>query len=322
MIKIGIVGCGGMGTHHAKVLAGMEGVRVVGVCDTIREKADKLAHLVGTESYTTYHDLLPEIDAAWICTPPSHRCDVVLACAQERKDIFAEKPLALNLDEADQMIRATREAGVKFMIGYVLRYTQPYKYLHDVLALGKLGRLVNCWTRRYMPIDMTNRWYGDQAKSGGVLLDFGCHDMDLLYWLGGAVRTVFARFDRVRDTIRADEHAQVLMAFAKGGMATTDVSWSAYLSESSIGVTGSNGTVILDRTGTVRQKINGSDEEVVDTAKVDAGAEPNETLHAHFVRCIEQDIDPLTSGEQARDVLAIILAAQESGRTGVSVDLD
>ncbi len=322
MIKIGIIGCGGMGTHHARTLAGMRPrVEVVGVCDTLKDKADTLGGLLGVPAYQDYHDLLPQIDAAWICTPPAYRLDVVTACAEAGKEIFAEKPLALNLAEADQMVAVAAKAGVRFMIGYVLRYMQPYRYLRDLLDDGQLGRLVNCWTRRYMPADMTTRWYGDQSQSGGVLLDFGCHDVDMMYWLGGKVKSVFAHFDRVREGMRADEHAQVLMTFQAGGMASVDVSWSSFVRENTLGVTGTQGSVVLDLNNVVRKKLADWDCERLPNPHSEKLGPPQESIQEHFVRCLEQDLQPLTTAEQARDVLAIILAAQESGRTGKSVDL-
>ncbi|NLG27338.1 MAG: Gfo/Idh/MocA family oxidoreductase [Chloroflexi bacterium] len=322
MIRIGVIGCGGMGTHHAKVLASMPGrVQVVGVCDTFQDKADKLGALLNVPAYADYHDLFPVIDAAFICTPPTNRLDVVTDCAAAKKQIFAEKTLALSLAEADQMVAAADRAGVRFMIGYVLRYTQPYRYLRDVLDAGQVGRLVNCWTRRYMPADMTTRWYGDQSLSGGVLLDFGCHDVDMMYWLGGKVRSVFAHFDKVRDAMRADEHAQVLMTFVNGGMASVDVSWSSFATENTLGITGTQGTVVLDRYNTLRKKLADWDCERLPNPMAEKLGPPQESIQEHFVRCLEQDLEPLTTAQQARDVLAIILAAQESGRTGKSVDL-
>ena len=318
MVKVGIIGCGGMGTHHGKTLSGTANVELVGVCDVVREKAEQLGQLLGTKSYVDHRDLLPAVDAVWICTQPRHRLDPVIDSAKAGKHVFAEKPIALRLDEADRMVNVTRDAGVKFMIGYVLRFVQPHRYLQDIYASGELGRLVNCWTRRYMPLDTSDRWYGDQAKSGGVLLDFGSHDTDLLLWMGGEVKAVFAKLDRVRDTVSCDEHAQVLMTFRNGGMATTDLSWSAYLSEASYGVVGSKGTAIADSSGKVRKKLDGAEEEIVDTTDVAAGGE---TIQEHFVRCIEQDVEPLVTGVDGRAALAVILAAQESGRTGKSVDV-
>jgi predicted dehydrogenase len=314
MVRLGIIGCGGMGGYHAKRFTEMQQVELVGVCDVLQEKATALAEQLGVKAFTHHQDLLPAVDAVCICTPPRHRLDVMLDSARAGKHVFAEKPLALNLAEADLMVEAARQAGIKLMVGYVLRFTQPHKYLHEVFSSGELGRLVNCWTRRYMPCDMSNRWYGDQAQSGGVLLDFGSHDIDLLCWKGGEVRSVYAQFDRVRPTIRSDEHAQVLMTFQQGGMGTVDVSWSSHLSHFSFGVVGSEGTLISDAAGLVHKKLWNGEEQVIDTAAL-AKAQPPETIQEHFVRYIEQDSEPLVTGAQARSVLAVILAAQESGRT-------
>ncbi|MBM3263356.1 MAG: hypothetical protein FJY97_08020 [candidate division Zixibacteria bacterium] len=76
------------------------------------------------------------------------------------------------------MIETVERTGVIMMIGYVLRFTHPFQILHETFSSGRLGRLVNCWTRRYMPFDTSQRWYGDQSKSGGVELDFASHDID------------------------------------------------------------------------------------------------------------------------------------------------
>lgn len=80
------------------------------------------------------------------------------------------------------MIRATEKTGVHFMLGYVLRFTHPFRLLHDTLASGELGDLVSCWCRRYMPWNPAGRWYGEQDKSGGVTVDLFSHDLDWLRW--------------------------------------------------------------------------------------------------------------------------------------------
>ena len=168
MTKLGVIGCGGMGSYHAKTVHDMDNVQLVGVADTIESKAAALANELGVATYTDFHDLLPFVDGVMVCTPPFARTNVVLDCAARGKHIFAEKPIALNLEEADRMLEATDRAGVIMMIGYVLRFTHPFQALYELFSAGELGRLVNCWTRRYMPFDTSKIWYGDQAKSGGV----------------------------------------------------------------------------------------------------------------------------------------------------------
>lgn len=343
MIKLGVIGCGGMGNHHAVVLAKMENVQVVGVCDLIESKAQAVADKIGegvVQTVTTdYLDLLDSVDAVWVCTEPFNRVEVVVTCAQAGKHIFTEKPIGLTLEVADEMIDAADKAGVKYMLGYCLRFWNPYTLMRDALVSGELGDLVTCWTRRYMPCDMSNRWYGVQESSGGVALDFGSHDVDWLRWVGGDVKSVFGAVARVRPTMKADEHSQALMKFKRGGMGTCDVSWSSWLGESSVGVVGTKGSIIVGRDGVVRKKVGEGAEEVVDAesamavdpegnvGKKDADGEikrvapRNETIQEHFVRCIEEDFEPVSSGRDGRKTLATVLAIQESAAKGESVEV-
>ena len=138
-VKIGIIGCGGMGTHHAKTIHAMEGTSLVGVADMIGEKATALANELGTEAHTDFHELLPHVDGVMVCTPPFERVDVVIGCAEAGVHIFAEKPIALDLATADQMLAATDRANVIMMTGYVLRFTHPFQMLHDTFAAGQLA---------------------------------------------------------------------------------------------------------------------------------------------------------------------------------------
>jgi predicted dehydrogenase len=340
MIKVGMIGLGGMGGHHAKILKEMDRVQIVAVCDLIEEKAVRVGETVDAPWTRDYRDLLArDIDAVWICTEPFNRREVVLAAAEAKKDIFTEKPVCVDLADADAMIAAAQAAHVKYMLGYVLRFTEPYRTLHETLAAGELGDLVSCWTRRFMPCDMTGRWYGDQEKSGGVTLDFGSHDCDWLCWLGGQPQSVFAHVARMRPTLNADEHGQIVMRFVEGGMGSLEVSWWGPLSESSIGVVGTKGAMIVGRDGQVRKKLGDGEEEIIDVnsamdvnpagktgtrddeGRIEAVANRRETIQQHFFRCIEADIQPLTDAPAGRRVLAVMKAAQLSAQRGASVEL-
>ena len=336
-VKLGIIGCGGMGNHHAGVLKDMEQVEVVAACDLIEAKARKTADAAGARWCTDFRDLLDDVDAVWVCTEPFNRLEIVTTCAEAGKGIFTEKPVALNLAEADEMIAAARAAGVTYMVGYVLRFTEPYRLMRQAVADGELGELVTCWTRRYMPWEPAG-WYGKQELSGGVALDFGSHDVDWLRWVGGDVAGVLGRTFVVRPGAGADEHSQMLMNFKNGGTGTCDVSWSASLSESSVGVVGSTGAIIVGRDGAVRRKLAGREEEVLDVEAAtdvdpegniektpggdDGSAARSETIQQHFFRCLDEGIEPISSAVEARKTLATVLAIQESSRTGQTVAVD
>ena len=325
MISVALIGCGGMGNYHGSELAKLPNVTVAGTCDLIPEKAKALADKIGIDRYCTdFRTLLPEVDAVWVCTEPFNRLDIVTTAAQAGKHIFTEKPIARSLADADAMIAAARTAGVQYMLGYCLRYWQPYRLLHDTFASGELGELASCWMRRFMMMDPP-RWYGRQELSGGVMLDFGSHDIDWLRWIGGEVQTVFGKTFRIRDGVQADDHGGAVFAFKNGGMATIENSWSSYMGESTLGIIriGHDGEEqVVDIETVTAVNPHGEVGERDETGNIRKVQVRNESIHQHFFRCIEEKIKPLTSAEDGRQTLLTAMAIWESARTGKSVDVD
>ncbi len=330
MFRLGIVGCGGMGNHHANVMSKLDDVKIVAACDIVKERADALAEKFGAKSYTDFRDLLDEVDVVCEAVVPRARPEVVTGCANAGKHIFSEKPLSLCLGDANRIVEAVDRNKIIFMTDYVLRFTNPYRAVHEVFASGELGRLVNVWTRRYMPVDMRGRWYGEDEQSGGVAMDFMSHDVDQLRWFGGKAKVVFGSVDRVRDGINADEHAHATVVFEQG-TGTSDVSWCSPASLGTFGVVGSLGSVIVDGSGKVRKRIEGQDEVVLDVnARTETdlkgviqkdSAASTETVQQHFFRCLREGKTPLVNVHEAYETLRVVLGAKESARTGKSVDL-
>jgi len=339
MTKLGMIGCGSMANYHAEAIGQMANVQVAVCCDLIEEKAVALAERFACKHCTDHRQVYDDVDAVWVCTEPFNRVEIVAAAAAAGKDIFTEKPIALTLEDADTMIAAARAAGVKYMLGYCLRFWQPYKMMTETFASGELGELVNCWTRRYMPMDMTPYWYGRQELSGGVALDFGSHDIDWLMTVGGQVQTVFAKTCRVRDGLEADEHSQCMLIFAGGGMGASDVTWWESIPESSLGIVGTKGSLMVGRDGKCTKKLVGGEETVIEVesamavdmsgnlgqrdedGEIRRVAAHDETIQEHFFRCIEEDIQPITDAQIGRDVLEVVIAVRRSAELGRSVDL-
>ena len=183
------------------------------------------------------------------------------------------------------------------------------------------------------------KWYGEQESSGGVMLDFGSHDVDWLCWVGGDVKTVFGNTLRVHEGARADDHGAAIFRFAGGGMATVENSWSSRVSESTVGIIGTKGAMVMGGDGSVRKRVGKGEEEVVDVEtatqidpKGNIGAEDgkggiqkvageNESIQQHFFRCIEEGIEPLTSAADGRRTLLTVMALWESAATGKAADV-
>jgi predicted dehydrogenase len=326
-----------MGNYHAPILAKLPEVKVVGACDLIEAKAKALGEKIGVPHCTDFRDLLGQVDAVWVCTEPFNRVEIVTTAAKARKHIFTEKPVCNEVAGARKMIAAAKRYRVKYMLGYCLRFWNPYRLIRETFVSGELGDLVSAWTRRFMPMDARPSWYGQQDKSGGVTLDFGSHDINWLLWIGGPVKSVLAQTHRVRPGVQADEHSQTLMLFRKGGMGAVEVSWSSYLSESSVGLVGTKGAIIVGRDGQVRKKVGDGPEEIVaaDSAmdvnpagqvgkkdasgKIQAVAKKDESIQEHFFRCIREDLTPTTPAGDGLGTLLTIKAILESARLGASV---
>lgn len=314
MLKIAFIGMGGMGKHHARTIKNSGKAEIVGVSDLIEEKAKEAAKEVKTRAYKNYKRMLnKEINGLVICTPPFARTDVVVNCAKEGYDMFVEKPIALNLKDADKMVNAVEKYGVKMMMGYVLRFTHPFSTIRNIYATGEIGSLVSVWTRRFMPWNPVGIWYGDQSKSGGITVDFATHDIDWLRWVGGDVSSVYGRVKRVYENITADDDVWAMMNF-KEGIGIMGDSWSAALSDNSQGIIGTKGAIIVDG-NKVRMKLHGGEEKEINTP------EGGETIQEHYLKCLEKNEIPIVTGLDGRQALAVSLGIQQSTISGKVVNL-
>jgi predicted dehydrogenase len=205
MIKIGIVGCGFMGKMHANCYRTLQNVKVIGVSDIRQDKAKELANLTGARVFSNADELInnKEIDAIGVFLPTHLHKELVIKSAQAKKHIFCEKPFALTVKDAEEMIRETKKAKVKLMIGMVLRFWPEYiefKRIIDSKVYGRLATLT-CTRLGSGPIFGWDRWYFDQKRSGGAALDLHIHDTDYIYYLLGKPKSVYSLRRRTNNNL-------------------------------------------------------------------------------------------------------------------------
>lgn len=121
-LRIGLIGCGGMGTHLVHQCATIPNVKITAACDIVQERADKLAEELSARSFYEHTTLLQngEVDAVIVATPNDSHSPITVDCARAGKHIFCEKPMSLRVEDCDAMISAAESAGVKLMVGHVL----------------------------------------------------------------------------------------------------------------------------------------------------------------------------------------------------------
>jgi len=196
MIKIGIIGCGFMGKTYANSYKTLQDVKVVGVYNVRPNKAKEIADLTGARIFGNADELInnKEIDGISICLPTYSHKEFVIKSAQARKHIFCEKPFALTVKDAEEIIRETKKVKVKLMIGMVLRFWPEYIKFKRIVDSKKFGKLkvLKCTRISAPPIYGWDNWYFDPNRSGSAALDLHIHDVDYIYYLLGKPKSVYS----------------------------------------------------------------------------------------------------------------------------------
>ena len=182
MLKIGLIGCGFMGSMHANCYNNIKDARVVAVADLRRERAEALAKLSDAEIYGTGRDLIEhaDVDAIDICLPTYLHAEHALLAMKKVRYVFVEKPVSLTLKEGEEMIRAAKESDAEVQVGQVIRFWDEYVALADMIKKGTYGRVVNASFRRLSPVPTWgwDSWLTDPVRSGGAGQDLHIHDVD------------------------------------------------------------------------------------------------------------------------------------------------
>lgn len=245
MIRIGLVGCGHIGTVHSFALrqladAGLIDARVVATYDADHDRAAALAAHHDARACAGLDELVDDADVVWVCTWTAAHLEAVCAASQRSRAVFCEKPLAPNLAEAEQLAGVL--GSVPHQVGLVLRHAPVFRAAADLVAAGTYGRPLATVLRddQYFPIQgfYASAWRADVAKAGGgTLLEHSIHDVDVLRWvLGGAAgepREVSARTASMFEHPGIDDSTTVTFRFADGATATIVSVWHQILSRGS-----------------------------------------------------------------------------------------
>src|SRR5690348_1614080 len=340
MIKFGLLGCGRIAKRHSDLLGGhhVDRASLVGVCDPIRERADALASKFDVPAYYDIDDFLAqkEIDTVAVLTPSGMHPVHVIACARAGKHVVVEKPMALRLQDADDMIRACDKAGVKLFVVKQNRFNVPVVKAREALDAGRFGKLILGtvrvrWCRDQAYYDQ-DAWRGTWAYDGGVLTNQASHHIDMLEWFFGDVVSVHARSTTALVKIETEDTAVATLKFRSGALGIIEATTAARPTdlEGSLSILGANGTVEI--AGFAVNQIRHSrfidetaaDKEVIEKFSVNP---PNvygfghQAYYQHVVDCLVHQRAALVDGLEGRKSLELITALYESIETGEEVAL-
>jgi predicted dehydrogenase len=320
-VRIAMLGAGLMARSHMEAIrAHGDQADLAAVADVSAEARGRAAEEFGIPRQ--YDDafqaaLDPDVDAVIICIPNHLHAPVTLAALGNGKHVLVEKPMALTLADAEEMVAAAERTGKVLMCGLSLRFSNSIRQVKALMAEGVVGtprRLVHRRMSRGMGRD-EGTWFGSQAASGGILAGIGSHSIDaILWWLDDEAARVTAEVRSLNPAMDIEDEAAVLMTTRKGALVSIEFSFN-YAVGYDWAIGGDGGVLRLQGS-----ELTVNREPVAIPDHVPLPGEP--ALHAEFLAAIIEDRPPAqASGRDTLRSIAAIEAAQRSGRDGKAVDL-
>ncbi|NLK08955.1 MAG: Gfo/Idh/MocA family oxidoreductase [Firmicutes bacterium] len=191
IVKVGIVGCGGIGNWHAGHLEQMDDVKITATCDIIPERAERLAKRFGATPYTAHLDMYEkeDLDAVFIGIPPGSHTDEEIVAAKKGIHIFVEKPMAVSMELAHKVNDTIEKAGIVSAVGFQTRYLDVMDNLVSFLKSRQVGLFTGAFVGGIPPVP----WWRVKKESGGQIVEQCIHIFDLARLLFGEVTTVYSQ---------------------------------------------------------------------------------------------------------------------------------
>ena len=226
-LKIGTIGLGRLGYHHTKNVTRTFGAELVAVADAFPDALKRGETDFGVKGYADYHDLIndPEVEAIVIATPTQTHYEVLMAAIPSGKPIFCEKPITFELDEAEKIVKEVERYNAFVMIGYMRRYDPAYMAGKKMIESGECGKPIYvhdcCRDPKGPPPNYV-------PQSGGLFVDMGVHDLDIVRWMMGCeITEIYSRgsvlkYDFLNELNDVD-HGQMLLKFENGALGMIEV---------------------------------------------------------------------------------------------------
>jgi UDP-N-acetylglucosamine 3-dehydrogenase len=361
MVRIGIIGAGAIAEkaflpgfaepnspQAARALPdwsfnGCPDTRVVMLASRNLQKVQSVAAEFQVPHVSTdWRDLVanPDVDAVCITTPNYLHCEMTVAACRAGKHVLVEKPMALTLNEADEMIAAAEDARVVLMVQQTQRFFPVHEVAKEIVDAGALGQILSLRARwshagpEYWSPD--GKWFFEKDKAGyGAMFDLGIHKFDLIRFLSGKEAVQVSAFTAtLAKEIEVEDYGAAILRFADGALGVVEASWASSPPENSIKLYGTKGNlqVGLDSAYPISVEFDTRPGDL--TPRLPPGTwqgaryipdVPKQSVSGgpfrHFVNCLRQGGECIASGADNRKSLEVALAAFQSQASGQVVRL-
>ena len=323
-MRWGLIGAGDIVRRRvAPALIDSPSCEIVAVSRARGELAAAFADDVGARtSYRRWQELVvdPDVECVYVATPVQLHAEQTIAAAEAGKHILCEKPMAMTARECDRMIAACRAHDVRLGVAYYRRFYPAVARVKEIIASGEIGEPVfaqmNAFEYFDPPADHPRRWLLDPAVAGGgPMMDFGCHRLEVLLHLLGAVRRTASIAANVVFTRDVEDTAAVLLQFEQGACGAVVVTHASHDRQDTLQLFGTRGSIQIDELNAGTLRIRAGDRERVESHP--PASNVHRPLIDDFVDAVRTNREPAVTGGMGRAVAAIedhIYAVAPSGR--------
>lgn len=343
-MKYALIGCGRIAINHVKAVLKNK-LEFVAACDVELDKIDILfnkANLENRESvkrYTDYKEMLTEneIDLVGIATESGVHAEIALYCIDHGVNCIIEKPIAMSIQDADEIISRSEERGVKVAACHQNRFNLAVQELRGALEAGRFGKLshgsIHVRWNRNEDYYTQAPWRGKWASDGGALMNQCIHGIDLLRWMfGDEVEEVYGQTrQQFHDYLEAEDVGMAVVKFRNGAIATIEGTTNVYPQnlEETLYVFGEKGTVKVGGKSTNNIDVwQFADEDDTDSQKRELQEQTSNvygnghsSLYGDMIKAIQENRKPYVDAMAGRNALELVLAIYKSQKTGLPVKL-
>jgi len=310
-LKVGVIGTGGWGKNHVRVLSELQ--CLAAVCDMNSERADTFSKNYRVPGYASIDEMLrkEKLDAVTICTPASTHFAMGSKALAAGLHTFVEKPMTTSVTDGEMLIEAARNADRFLTVGFIERFNPPITALKQMIAEGKMGEPI------LLEFHRENR-RGENISDVGIVKDASIHDIDTACWLFGEVpRVVYARVGAMYVPLEHEDFAAILLGFTGQKTAFLVTNWITPNRIRTLSAVFSGGVVDVDFV-TQRTSIHEGAATTVPTVPFQ---EPLMLELRGFVNALKENRQPLVTGQDGLNVTRVAEAVLASSSSGTPIYL-
>lgn len=343
-LRFGVIGVGGMGSNHCRTIPQIPEIELTAVCDIDSETLGAISSKHSVPGFANHIDLLESglVDAVTIATPHYFHPPIAMDAFARGIHVISEKPLAVTVAAADEMIEAAKKSGLKFGVMYQMRTEPQNRAAKAIVKSGALGEIYRT--------NLIMGWYRSQAyynsggwratwdgEGGGVLINQAPHHLDLLTWLGGLPTRITGDTRTKLHDIEVEDEAFALLDYANGAHGYLYASTTEMPNHNMLEICGDRGKLMLDNGKLLYYAVEGSIREFTHansemwgspkTTETPVTIPPDFPIRGHgaitqnFARSILYGEQLIAPGEEGLNAVELINGIILAGKSGEAVSL-